>query len=395
MNQKCSRSFVGDAEKNILSPERLTNIGFCEKLYLGMAQERPSVGTKVQKKQTHEEAIMLSTMTKIWGISGQETNVSDYIIEQVKDYADSIVRDAMGNLIVMKKGYGENRKRIMAAAHMDEIGLCVLKIMDNGFLKVRQIGGVSPHTSYMNRVVFKNGTYGTVGSTEPIQNVKAGEINKLYIDIGAADKEEAEKYVKVGDCAVFCADLVPLAGRNVMAKAFDDRVACYIQVEALKQMKTPYHDVYFVFTVQEEIGLFGAVTSAERVQPDLGIAVDVTGSFDIPGVDNGNAVLGKGAAIKMNDASVLCDVEMVEAMIQCAKDNEIAYQLDSLAAGGTDAGGINRSNAGVKAVGISIPTRYCHAPNSIVNLDDVDACIALLKAYTESELNIVTEEVFK
>lgn len=338
---------------------------------------------------------MLSTITKIWGISGQETQVSDYIIEQVKDYADSIVRDAMGNLIVLKKGYGENKKRIMAAAHMDEIGLAVLKIMDNGLIRVRRIGGVSAHSSYMNRVVFKNGTYGTVGCMDKIQNIQPGDIDKLYIDIGAANKEEAEKYVQVGDCAVFCGDLVPLAGRNVMAKAFDDRVACYIQIEALKQMKTPYHDVYFVFTVQEEVGLFGAVTSAERVQPDLGIAVDITGSFDTPAEDNGNAVLGKGAAVKMNDGSVLCDVELTEALINCAKENEIAYQLDSLAAGGTDAGGINRSNAGVKAVGISIPTRYGHAPNSIVNLDDVDACIALLKAYTESELNIVTEEVFK
>ena len=338
---------------------------------------------------------MLSEITKIWGISGQEKQVSDYIIEQVRDYADSIVRDAIGNLIVVKRGYGENKKKIMSSAHMDEIGLCVVKILDSGFLKVRTIGGVSPHTSYMNRVVFKNGTYGTVGCTDKIQNVQPGEIEKMYIDIGAADKEEAEKYVQVGDCAVFCGDYVPLAGRNVMSKIFDDRVACYIQIEALKQMKTPYHDVYFVFTVQEEIGLVGAITSAERVNPDLGIAIDVTPAFDVPGSDHGNSALGKGAAIKINDSSVLCNPEMTEALIACAKEHGIAYQLDSLYAGGTDAGGISRSNAGVKAVGISIPNRYCHAPNSIVNLDDVEACIALLKAYTESELEIVVEEVIK
>ena len=131
-------------------------------------------------------------------------------------------------------------------------------------------------------------------------------------------KEEAGKYVKPGDCAVFCGDYAELAGRNVMSKAFDDRIACYIQTEALKRIKNCYHDLYFVYTVQEEVGLFGSTTSAETVKPDLGIAVDITGSFDVPGDENGNPVLGKGAAIKINDSSVICDCEMTKGLIDCA-----------------------------------------------------------------------------
>lgn len=338
---------------------------------------------------------MLKQLVELWGVSGYERQISDYIIEQVKDYADEIVRDAVGNLIVLKKGNGENKKRIMTAAHMDEIGLSVVKITPEGFLKVKKVGGVSAHCSFMNRVVFRNGVVGTVGAYEKPDNFKSGDLDKLYIDIGASSKEEAEKYVRIGDCAMFEGQYQELVGRNVMAKAFDDRSACFMQIEALKSMGTPYHDVYFVFTIQEEVGLFGSTTSSERVKPDLGIAIDITGSFDVPGDEHGNAVLGKGAAIKVNDACVICDEDMVNQMIECAEKNHIAYQLDVLAGGGTDAGAINKSNQGVKAVGISIPTRYGHSPNSIINLDDVQACIDLLKAYVESPLQIVTEEIIK
>lgn len=228
---------------------------------------------------------MIKEYTQTWGVSGLEKKVSDLIIKEVMDYADEVTRDAMGNLIVLKRGNGSGKKRVMCAAHMDEIGLCVVRILDNGLLKVKQVGGVSALCSFMNRVRFENGTIGTVGVTEPVENVKTKDMNKLYIDIGAMSKEEAEQYVQPGDCAVFCGDYVELAGRNVMSKAFDDRIACYIQTEALKRIQSSYHDLYFVYTVQEEVGLFGSTTSAETVKPDLGIAVDITGSFDVPGMN--------------------------------------------------------------------------------------------------------------
>lgn len=339
---------------------------------------------------------MLKELTQIWGVSGYETQVSDYIVKQVMDYADEIKRDAIGNLIVLKKGNGTNKKKIMCAAHMDEIGVSIVKIESNGMLRIKKMGGVNPHIAFMNRVQFKNGLIGTVGCDDKIENIKAGStLEKFFVDIGAKSKEEAEEYVRVGDPAMFIGEYVELAGRAIMAKAFDDRSACYIQIQALKQMGTPYHDVYFVFTVQEEVGLFGSTTSAEGINPDLGIAIDITGSFDVPGDAYGNPVLGGGAAIKINDSSVICDEELTQEMIDCAYKYQIKYQLDPLPAGGTDAGGINKSNAGVKAVGISIPTRYGHSPSSIVDMDDLEACIALLSKYVVSPLKIVTETYFK
>lgn len=342
-----------------------------------------------------EKQHFIEKYTQVFGISGNERQVSDMLIEDIREYADEIVRDAMGNLIVIKRGSGREKKRIMCAAHMDEIGLCVVKIMDNGLLRVKRVGGVSALCAFMNRVRFENGTTGTVGAFEKIEELKPSDVNKLYIDIGAMSKEEAEKYVSVGDCAVFCGEYVSLAGKNVMSKAFDDRIACYIQAEALKRMDTPYHDVYFVFTVQEEVGLFGSTTASETVRPDLGIAVDITGSFDVPGEEHGNPVLGKGAAVKINDSSVICDAKMTEKLTAYAAEHGIAFQRDALAAGGTDAGAMNKSGGGVKVLGISIPTRYGHSPNSIVNLDDVEACIELLKGFVSSEIEIVTAEKIK
>lgn len=342
-----------------------------------------------------EEQKCIKRYTQAFGVSGKETQISDMIIQDIKEYADEIIRDAMGNLIVLKRGCGKDKKKIMCAAHMDEIGLCVVKIMDNGLLRVKRVGGISALCSFMNRVRFENGTTGTVGAFEKIEDLKPSDVNKLYIDIGAMTKEEAQRYVSVGDCAVFLGEYVPLAGKNVMAKAFDDRIACFIQTEAVKRMDTPYHDVYFVFTVQEEVGLFGSTTASETVCPDLGIAVDITGSFDVPGEEHGNPVLGKGAAVKINDSSVICDAGMTEDLIAYAKTHHIAFQRDALAAGGTDAGAMNKSGRGVKVLGISIPTRYGHSPNSIVNLDDVEACIELLKGYVSSEIKIVTSEKIK
>lgn len=338
---------------------------------------------------------MLQELTQLFGVSGREKKVSDYIINQIREYGDSIKRDSLGNLIVQKKGTGEHKKKIMLAAHMDEIGLCVVKIQDNGLLTVKRVGGVSPYCSFMNRVMFANGTVGCVACKEKIQDIKPDQLDKLYIDIGAKDKADAEKYIRVGDVAMFQGGYTPLAGRNVMAKAFDDRSACYILIEVLKKMEKPYHDVYFVFTVQEEVGLFGSCVSSEGISPDLGIAVDITGAFDIPGDEYGNPVLGGGAAIKINDASVICDEGLTEELIQCAVKNQIAYQLDALPAGGTDAGAITKSNDGVKVLGISIPTRYGHTPNSIVNLDDLDACISLIKEFLNLPLVIETEEIIK
>lgn len=339
--------------------------------------------------------MLLKKLTQTYGISGYESKVADLIIEVVKEHCDSLMKDAMGNVIALKKGNGSNKKKIMVAAHMDEIGFCVVNITSDGFLKVKKMGGISAHISYMSRVQFTNGTQGVIASTDKIDAIKGGDIDKLYIDIGATSKEDALQYINIGDIAGYIGEYAELLNDNIISKSFDDRSGCYMMIESLKELKTPYHDVYFVFTVQEEVGLIGATTASERIQPDLGIALDITGSFDVPNDMHGNATLGKGAAIKVSDAGVICDSDIVNNMIACAKKHNISYQLDVLTNGGTDVGAINKSFRGVKCCGISIPTRYGHSPHSIINKKDLQSCIDLLTQFVSQEIEIVTEIIYK
>ncbi|MCM0647175.1 M42 family metallopeptidase [Clostridium swellfunianum] len=328
--------------------------------------------------------MLLKELTQAFGVSGYERQIREVIKEAVKSYADEVTVDALGNLIVLKKGAGENKIKIMAAAHMDEIGFQVMKIDDKGLVKVRGIGGIPVAQTVFNRVIFKNGTRGIVSSTVKIDEIK-NDIHKLYIDIGAQSKEEALKYVQVGDVACYDGEYLELKENNVVAKALDDRIGCYMAIEALRKLENPYNDVYFVFTVQEEVGLRGAVVAAERVKPDLGIALDVTVAHDFPNSGEGSNTLGGGAAIKISDGSVLCDEYLVEEMIKCAEENNIKYQRDIIDAGGTDAGAINRSHYGVRSAGISVATRYVHGPNCFVNMKDTEACIELLSKYVNRE----------
>lgn len=338
---------------------------------------------------------MLKELTQLWGVSGQEYDVASYIAERVISYADEIKMDAVGNLIVLKKGNGISRKKIMVSAHSDEIGLCVVRILENGLLKVKQIGGLSAFVVYMNRVRFKNGVAGVIACVKNIENIKDSEIRELYVDIGVSSKEEAEKYISVGDCAVIEGGFEKLCNGRVLSKAIDNRIGCYILMKLLREMEIPYHDIYFTFTVQEEVGLRGATVLAERIRPDLGIAVDITRAFDLPGEDYGTPVLGGGVAIKVSDGSVLCDVELTNVLKKVAKENQIPYQMDPLYAGGTDIGAIMKSSYGVRTLGLSIPTRYGHTPHSIIDMQDVNACGELLKVFLESEIKIVTEKIVK
>jgi endoglucanase len=181
-------------------------------------------------------------------------------------------------------------------------------------------------------------------------------------------------------------DLVRLKNRRVASKAIDNRIGCYIGIKALMQMEVPYHDMYFVFSSQEELGLKGATVASRIVKPDIGIAVDITGSYDTPESKGGNMKLGGGAAIKVMDRSVICDEAVVNAMVDICEKNKIKYQMDILPSGGTDAGAMNISNHGVRAGGISIPTRNGHGPNGMVDMHDVDACIELLSGFAVTEL---------
>lgn len=338
---------------------------------------------------------MLEELTQLWGVSGMENSVSDYIAEKIFPYADEIKLDAVGNLIALKKGTGSSRKKIMLSAHSDEVGLCVVRIMENGLLKVKQVGGLSAFVLYMNRVQFANGTKGIVACSQRIEDIKDSDIRQLYVDISVSSKEEAEKYVSVGDCAVIVGDFEELCNGRILSKAIDNRIGCYILMDVLEKMKTPYHDIYFTFTVQEEVGLRGATVLAERIRPDVGIAVDITRAFDLPGEDYGTPVLGGGVAIKVSDGSVICDNGLTNELRRMAEEHKISYQMDPLYAGGTDIGAIMKSCCGVKTLGLSIPTRYEHTPHNIIDMKDVEACSDLLKLFIESDIEMVTEKILK
>lgn len=334
--------------------------------------------------------MLLKELTQCFGVSGYEKEIATLIIEKIKHKVDEITVDDLGTIIALKKGSGTNKKKIMVASHMDEIGFSVLAITNEGYLKVRNIGGISTHTSFMNRIKFKNGVSGIISSVEKMDNIKPGELNKLYVDIGAKSKEDALKYINIGEPGCYVGEYEELKNSLVTAKALDNRIGCYVLIEALNRMENPYNDVYFVFSVQEEVGLRGALVASKRIKPDMGIAVDITGSFDVPYEKDGNAVIGNGAAIKVMDNSVICDDYLVKEMIRCSEENNIKYQLDVLLGGGTDAGAINTSNYGVKCCGISIPTRYGHGPNAVVSMEDVNNCVELLKEYVNLEFNYNT-----
>lgn len=322
---------------------------------------------------------LLNQLTQCYGPSGNEEKVREIIINQIKDSVDELKVDPLGNLIARKKGNG---KKVMLAAHMDEIGIIVTFIDDQGFLRFSNIGGVSPYNSLYQRVQFGNGTVGVIGYEEKLEEMKNLKLDKMYIDIGARSREEAEKLVNIGDAACFTGNFVYQMNK-VTSKALDDRLGCYILIETIKAMKNHKNDLYFVFTVQEELGLRGARTSAFSVSPDYAIAIDVTLTGDTPQAKTMALKLGMGPAIKVKDHSIITHSYVRNLMIEAAKQQDIPYQLEVLESGGTDSGAIHLTKGGVPSGVLSIPTRYVHSARETVDFDDVKNAIRLLTAITE------------
>lgn len=329
-----------------------------------------------------ERIQLLDKLLKIYGPSGNEERIRETIETEIKPYVDHIKKDALGNLIALKKGI--NNKKIMIAAHMDEIGLIVTHIDKNGFLRFSNVGGVSPSISLGQRVEFKDGTIGTI-SSEPLKEIKDLDITKLFIDIGASNKEEAQNKISIGDVAGFYGALV-INNNRAISKALDDRIGCFILIEALKQLKNAENDIYLVFTSQEELGTRGAKTAAYGINPDLGIAIDVTRTGDTPESKNMGIALGKGPAIKIMDKSIICHPKVKELLTKTAEGNNIPYQLEVLKSGGTDAGAIHLTHEGIPSGALSIPTRYIHSPGEMVDLEDVENSILLLVKSIEKTL---------
>lgn len=323
---------------------------------------------------------LLKKLTELDAPSGKERAVHALITSEAEKLGYEVTTDALGSVIAHKKGNG---KKLMIAAHTDEIGVIANYIDENGFIRFSAIGGLYKKELHKRRVRFENGTVGVIGAQEEAFDDKP-DINKLFIDIGAKNREEAEKLVKTGDTAVFDGAF-SLSGDTVISKALDDRVGCYILLKAMAEIKDSKNDLYFVFTAQEEVGIRGAKTSAFTVMPDYGIAVDVTDTGDTPDAPKSDVKLGGGAAIKVMDRSVLCDAGLVKTLRALAEDNAIPYTSEIMTDGGTDAGAIALTGGGVKAGGISVPVRYIHSPSELASVSDINACIKLLIAVCEYE----------
>jgi len=310
----------------------------------------------------------IKKLVEAWGPSGVEHRVRALIQQEISGLADTIRTDALGNLIALKKGSGSGSK-VMLSAHMDEIGVIVSWIDEKGFVRVNPVGGVRPLYEVMGRVAFENGTVGVIGMEKMEKPDQVPPIEKLYVDVGATSREDCP--VQIGDLGSFVRPMIEM-GDRLTAKAMDDRIGCAVLVQALRDLGASPHDIYFVFSSQEEVGLRGAMTSAFGISPDVGIAVDVTRAGDTPEPQSKMATqLGAGPAIKVKDGGMLATPWVKEWMVRTAEGNNIPYQLEVLSGGTTDARAIQTTQAGIPAGCLSIVTRYIHSPSETVSYRDV------------------------
>lgn len=332
---------------------------------------------------------LLKELCEAPGISGREQAVIDIMRRELQETTDSVTVDALGNVIGVKNAQKPGAKKVMIAGHMDEIGFVVHHIDKNGFIRFAKRGGHHAQTLVSQRVkIFgKQPVVGIVEAAplmlaEPEERKKAPDLKKLYIDTGMK-KEELEKVVGIGDIIVLDREFVE-QGDLCIAKALDDRIGCYVVLETMRRLQQAETEVYAVGTAQEEVGVRGAMTAAKGVNPDFGIALDVTGAFDVPGVEEHQYVsrLGEGVAIKINDQASISNHGIVEFMKHLAAKHNIPYQLEVLPFGGTDAAAMQRFGKGPVCT-LSIPARYVHSPNEMIHKKDVEAAIALLGTFIE------------
>ncbi|MDJ0753779.1 MAG: M42 family metallopeptidase [Ardenticatenaceae bacterium] len=327
---------------------------------------------------------LIKKLVEAYGPSGFESQMRDLIQPEIAPFSDDITVDAMGNLIAYKKGNGGGLK-VMIAAHMDEIGLMVTHITEKGYLRVTNIGGINPQTLLGNRVQFANGTTGIVFSDRTPKRTIVHGLNKHYIDVGASGVDDCP--VGVGDAAGFMRDFF-VQGTRLTSKAMDDRIGCVVAIETLKQLDNSPHDVYFVFSVQEEVGVRGAQAAANRLNPDVGIALDVTLTGDMHNSIEMAVALGDGPAIKAKDSGMVAHVGLVNLMKQRARENDIPFQIEVLTGGSTDARAMQIAGPGCAAGCISIPCRYVHSQSETVDIRDVEGSIALLTAVLSGEIDL-------
>lgn len=327
---------------------------------------------------------MLKEYTQAFGVSGCEKEIRQCIKNKVSPLGDVRI-DSMGNLIVHKKGSG---KRVMVAAHMDEVGFLVTKLFDDGRIRFSTVGGIDPRILISKRIVFgRTGVRGVIGAKPihlqtPSERTSPVDVKDLFIDIGVSSKEEAEKLVKIGDYAVFESEYVDM-GRFIKSKALDDRVGCAIITELLKDEYDL--DFYGVFTVQEEVGTRGAAIAAYSIEPEIGIVLEGTTCADIAEKETDFVTAsGEGPAISILDRTSSAHGRLLKRIVETAEKNNIPYQYRRGDVGGNDAGKIHRAKEGCITATISVPTRYIHSPISMINKDDYANTLELVRKVLKS-----------
>jgi tetrahedral aminopeptidase len=322
---------------------------------------------------------LIQKLVESFGPVGFEDEVRAIIRAEIAELVDEISIGKLGDLIAVKKGSGKGQK-VMLVAHMDEIGLMVTHVDKRGYARVAPLGGVFPLYSVGARVRFADGRLGVLEVDTREDPGKTPTLDQLYIDVGATSKDDCP--VNVGDVAIFHQGLESVGGRpaaeRLIAKSLDDRIGCAILIETLRRLKQTPHEVYFVFSVQEETTSVGARTSAYRIDPDLAIAVDVTGTGDTPKAQPMAVEMGKGPAIKVRDVGMIADPRIKNWMVQRAEAAKIPYQLEIFRLGSTDAQAVQAVRAGIPSGALSVPARYVHSQAEMVDLADVENAVKLL-----------------
>ena len=328
----------------------------------------------------------LNEICTIDGTSGDESRVREYIMNHIT--ADEVTVDSLGNLIVFKKGRNTPKNKVMLAAHMDEVGFMVTDITDDGFLRFGAVGGIDPRVVLGRAVRFANGTLGVVGTKAVHQQSaderkKAPDFDDMMLDIGAKSREEAEKLVSRGDTACFDSDFFAFGDGFIKGKAIDDRAGCLIMMDMINSELE--YDMWFAFTVQEEVGTRGAKAASFTVAPDIALVLETTTACDIAGVSGEKRVccLGDGCVISYMDRGTIYDRMLYQLAFDTAKELDIPAQTKTVVAGGNDSGAIHVSRSGVRTCALSVPCRYLHSPACVIKQSDLEAVRKLAYAMAE------------
>ena len=349
-------------------------------------------------KELSPDVLALSELCDLFGPSGFEYEVADYIESKIKSICDRYVKDRMGNLIcLIRTGdtNAEDRQRVMISAHMDEVGVMITEISDDGLLRFDTVGSINVSVLEGRKLTLagKDGKLCGMVMSKAIHHIdrkdrdKANKIEKLYIDIGAKNKEEAAEHISLGDFGTFDSEFY-LFGENdslVKAKAIDDRAGCANIIEVMgsvyENRPTSDLDLFFCFTVREETGLSGAKIAANEIRPHVAIVLESTAIADIPTASPSKKVadVGKGGALSVADRSTIYDKQLIDFALNTAKEENIPVQLKRYVSGGNDAGHIHKSGSGVRCLALSVPTRYLHSPSCVASIEDIRSSRRLLE----------------